>query len=153
MELLNGVLVDRTVHKDAPDYRGVRFPLVRKIGLLSLLLSLGLLGAADSTEALLELVDPSFGIDELLLTREEGMRVGSDPDRDDIVINSVHLLHPIRLGGGLRDVLLPGAHVLEDDGVVFGVEILFHGNARFAGGGGCVIWARCQDFEPVSRSL
>ena len=96
---------------------------------------LGLLDAANGTEALLKLVDPALGIDELLLTREEGMRIGGDTDRNHEVVDPVNILNPVRLGGRLSDVLLPGAHVLEDDRVIFGVEILFHGNMPFRAGG------------------
>ena len=88
--------------------------------------ALGLPGAADGPEALLELVDPSLGVDELLLPREERVGVGGDPDRNDLVIHAVHLLDAIRLGGRAGEVLLPGRHVLQDDRVVFGVEIRFH---------------------------
>ena len=51
------------------------------------------------------------------------------------MVHSVDLFDAIRFGGRLSDVLLPGTHVLEDDRVVFGVEIRFHGNQpREAGG-------------------
>lgn len=39
-----------------------------------------LLGPPNGTEALLEFVDPTLGIDELLLTREEGVGIGGNTD-------------------------------------------------------------------------
>ena len=51
------------------------------------------------------------------------------------MIYSINGLRSARLGGGLSDELLPGAHVLEDDRVVFWVEILFHGKIWLATGG------------------
>ena len=42
--------------------------------------ALGLPGAADGPEALLELVDPSLGVDKLLLPSEERVGISGDPD-------------------------------------------------------------------------
>lgn len=87
-----------------------------------------LLRTTDSTEALLKLVDAALGVDELLLAREERMRICGDTNRNHEVVDAIHAFGLAGLGGGASDKLLPGTHVLEDDRVVFGVEILFHGN-------------------------
>lgn len=94
-----------------------------------------LLRTTDSTEALLKLVDASLGVDELLLAREERMRICGDTNRNHEVVDAIHALGLSGLGGGASDELLPGTHVLEDDRIVFGVEILFHGNTYFRAGG------------------
>lgn len=84
--------------------------------------------AANGTEALLEFVDPSFGIDELGQSGEEGMRVGRDADRDEAVFHAVD--HFLLLGslGRAGDETFAGGHVNEDDRIVFRMKILFHGN-------------------------
>lgn len=94
--------------------------------LLLFAICLGLFNPTNSAEALLELVDPPFGVNELLLTGKERVRVGGDPDGDDKMIHSVDLLNSIGLCGRARNKLLTGAHVLEDDRIIFWVEIRFH---------------------------
>ena len=112
---------------------------------------LGLLRAPHRAEALLELVDSSLGVDELLLAREERVGVGGDSNGNDKMINSVHLLDSIGLRGRARHILLAGTHVLENDRTVFGVEIRFHENGALSGGRGeCAISCRCQEIEPVT---
>lgn len=53
-------------------------------------LELGFLGTTGSTEALLKLVDATFGIDKLFLSSEEGMGVRGDTHRDDEVFDAVN---------------------------------------------------------------
>ena len=106
-----------------------RFSLLRRRNGRELLLfatRLGLFNPTNSAEALLELVDPPFGVHELFLTGKERVRVGGDPDGDDKMIHSVDLLNSIGLCGRARNKLLTGAHVLEDDRIIFWVEIRFH---------------------------
>lgn len=113
----------------------------------------GLLGAADGTKALLELVDTSLGVNEGALTGVERVRVGSEADRNDEVLHSVDLLGLVRLGGGTGDETVTSGHVLEDYGMVVGMDVFFHGmplKVRVATlptpQGAFVVpkWARCQ---------
>ena len=84
--------------------------------------------AAHGTEALLELVDASLGIHELCKSCEEWMGVRSDTDRDQAVFHTVDHFFFLRGFGRATDETLPGCHVNEDDRIVFGMKILFHGN-------------------------
>ena len=77
-------------------------------------------------EAFLELVDPAFGIHKLLLSREKRMRIGSNADSDQIVLNAVnHFLAVGSFGGTGHDAGARG-HINENNGIVLGMNILFH---------------------------
>ncbi len=61
-------------------------------------IELGLAGAAHRAEALLEFVDASLGVNKLLLTSEERMRIGCDTHGNNVVVNTVNLFNLVRLG-------------------------------------------------------
>lgn len=86
-----------------------------------------LFGTANRTKALLELVDTSLGIDELLLSSEERMRVSSHADGDDVILNTVDFFLFIGSDGGASEVAVATGHVLERDRVVIGMNVFFHG--------------------------
>ncbi len=87
----------------------------------------GLLGTANGAEALLELVDASLGVHKGALTCEEGVGIGGEAHRDHEMLNSLNFLYLVRLGGGTGDVAVTGGHVLEDYGMVVGMDVFFHG--------------------------
>jgi hypothetical protein len=83
--------------------------------------------AAHGAETLLEFVDAALGIDELLLSGKERMRIRSDAAGYYGVFHTINNL--FFLGGFRRtgDVARARGHINEDDGIVFGMKILFHG--------------------------
>lgn len=101
---------------------------LEKLCLVSSRLSieLWLLGAANSTETLLELVDTTFGIHESGLTGEEWVSVSSYAHGDNVVLNAVNGLFGVGLSGGAGEVTLTGGHVLEDNRIVVWMNISFH---------------------------
>ena len=92
---------------------------------------LRLADAADGTETLLELVDAALGIDELLLAREERVRVRRDAHRDDVVLDTVDLFLLVRAPGGAGDETGARGHVHKDGRLVIRMNVLFHGGCRF----------------------
>ena len=87
---------------------------------------LGLAHTAHGAETLLKLVDASFGIDELLLSREERVGSGSDADRDDAVFHTIDLFLLFGSLGRAGDETRTGGHVNEDDRIVLRMNFLFH---------------------------
>ena len=74
---------------------------------------------AESLESLLELIHASACIDELLLTREEGVALGANFN-----------LHLAALGGlGLNDL---AASALDQARLVNGMDSVFHCNTLFS---------------------
>lgn len=87
----------------------------------------GLLGTTNGAETLLEFVDPTFGINELLLSGEEGVGVCGETHGNHEVLDAVDFLGLVRLGGGSGDVTMSRGHVLEDDGMIIRMDVFFHG--------------------------
>ena len=84
--------------------------------------------ATHGTEAFLEFVDASLGVNKLGQASEERMRVGRDTDRDDAVFHAVDDFLFLGGFGRAADETFAGGHVNEDDRIVFRMKILFHGN-------------------------
>ena len=80
----------------------------------------------------MELVDAAFGIDELRESGEEGVRIGGDACGDHGMLNTVDDFLFLGGLGGFRDEACARGHVNEDDGIVFWMEILFHGSVLVA---------------------
>ena len=86
-----------------------------------------LLGTANGTEALLELVDTTLGIHELVLTGEEGVRVGGDAAGYNVVLNTIDFFLLGGGHGGAGDEDFVVGHILEDHfTVVGGMNVFFH---------------------------
>lgn len=109
--------------------------------------------AADGAETLLELIDTTFGVNEGGFTSEEWVSVSGDAHGDDVVFNAVNSFFVGRFGSGACEVTLAGGHVLEDDRIVFWMDISFHMGAklvpRFRRGGS----GRMQMDAVVSRRI
>jgi len=86
----------------------------------------GLFATSNRAKALLELVDATLGINEGGLTGEEGVCVGGDTHGDYKVLYTVNFFGFIGLSGRTCDELLTTRHVLEDNGMVVGMNICFH---------------------------
>lgn len=89
-----------------------------------------LLGTADRAKTLLELVDSTLGIDELFLSSEEGVRVGSHANRDDVILNAVNFFLLIGSDSRASKVAVSTGHILEGDRVVIGMDVVFHGKSN-----------------------
>ena len=85
-----------------------------------------LLGATNGAEALLELVDTTLGIHELVLTGEEGVRVGSDTAGNHIVLYTINLLLLSGGSGGAGDEAAARGNVHEHNGVVLRMDVCLH---------------------------
>ena len=85
-----------------------------------------LLGATYRPEALLELVDTTLGIHELVLTGEEGVRVGGDTARNHIVLNTIDNLSLGGGSGGTSDEAAARGDVHEHYRIVLRMQISFH---------------------------
>ena len=85
-----------------------------------------LLGTTNGAEALLELVDTTFGVDELILTREEGVRVGGDTAGDNVVLNTIDNLGLSGGDGGTGDETTARGDVHEHNRIVLGMEVCLH---------------------------
>lgn len=94
--------------------------------------NLRLAGPAHRAETLLELVDATFGIDELLLPSEERMRVRADADGDDFMFHVIDDLDLVRGLGRAGDKAGTSGHIDENHGMIFGMQIFFHAGAGFA---------------------
>ena len=86
-----------------------------------------LFDAANGTKALLELVNAALGINELFLSGEEGVRVSSHANGDNVILNAIDDFLLIGSDGGTSEVAVATGHVLERDRVVIGVNVVFHG--------------------------
>ena len=85
-----------------------------------------LLGATNGAEALLELVDTTLGIHELVLTGEEGVRVGGDTAGNHIVLHTIDFLLLGGGSGGAGDEAAARGDVHEHNRIVLGMEICLH---------------------------
>ena len=85
-----------------------------------------LLGATNGAEALLELVDTTLGIHELVLTGEEGVRVGGDTAGDHIVLHTVDFLLLGGSSGGAGDEAAARGDVHEHNRIVLGMDVCLH---------------------------
>ena len=85
-----------------------------------------LLGATNGAEALLELVDTTLGIHELVLTGEEGVRVGGDTAGNHIVLNTIDNLSLGGGSGGASDEAAARGDVHEHYRIVLRMQISFH---------------------------
>ena len=85
-----------------------------------------LLGATNGAEALLELVDATLGVHELVLTGEEGVRVGGDTARNHIVLNTIDNLSLGGGSGGASDEAAARGDVHEHYRIVLRMQISFH---------------------------
>ena len=85
-----------------------------------------LLGATNRTEALLELVDATLGIHKLVLTGEEGVRVGGNTAGNHIVLNTINNLSLGGGSGGTSDEATARGNVHEHNRIVLGMEICLH---------------------------
>ena len=86
----------------------------------------GLLGTTNGAETLLELVDTTLGIHELVLTGEEGVRVGSDTAGNHIVLHAINLLLLGGGGGGTGDEAAARGDVHEHNRIVLGMDVCLH---------------------------
>jgi hypothetical protein len=101
-----------------------------KVGNKTGSVELRLSNAADRSETLLEFVDATFGIDELRESGEEGVRIGSNTDRDEAMFHAIDDFLLFGSFGRTADKTLAGGHVNEDDRIVFWMKVLFHGSNR-----------------------
>ena len=85
-----------------------------------------LLGATNGAEALLELVDTTLGIHELVLTGEEGVRVGGDTAGNHIVLNTINLFLLGGSSGGAGDEAAARGDVHEHNRIVLGMDVCLH---------------------------
>ena len=102
-----------------------------------------LLGAATGAETLLELVDTTLGIHELVLTGEEGVGIGGDTAGNHIVLNTINLFLLGRSSGGTGDETAARGNVHEHNGIVLRMDICFHSLW------GCVTVAARRDFTTL----
>ena len=80
-----------------------------------------LLGATNGAEALLELVDATLGVHELVLTGEEGVRVGGDTAGNHIVLHAIDFFLLGGGSGGTGDEAAARGDVHEHNRIVLGV--------------------------------
>ena len=85
-----------------------------------------LLGATNGAETLLELVDTTLGIHELVLTGEEGVRVGGNTAGNHIVLNTIDNLSLGGGSGGASDETAARGDVHEHYRIVLRMQISFH---------------------------
>ena len=104
-----------------------------------------LLGATYRTEARLELVDTTLGINQLVLTGEEGVRVGGDTARNHIVLNTIDNLSLGGGSGGTSDEAAARGDVHEHYRIVLGMQISFHSLL------GCVTVAARRNYTHMQR--
>ena len=104
----------------------------------------GLLGAAHGAEALLELVDTTLGVHELVLTGEEGVRVGGDTAGNHIVLHTIDFLLLGGGSGGTGDEAAARGDVHEHNRIVLGMDVCLHSLT------GCVTVAARRDFTMLS---
>ena len=103
-----------------------------------------LLGTTHSTEALLELVDTTLGVHELVLTGEEGVGVGGDTAGDHVVLNTVDFFLLGGSSGGTGDEAAARGDVHEHNRIVLGMDVCLHSLT------GCVTVAARRDFTMLS---
>ena len=87
-----------------------------------------LLGAANRTKALLELVNTTLGVHELVLTGEERVRVGGDTAGHNIVLHAVDFFLLGGGHGGAGDEAAARGDVHEHYRIVLGMDVCLHNN-------------------------
>ncbi len=99
-----------------------------------------LLLTANRTEALLEFVDTTFGIDELVLTCEEGVGIRGDTTGDNVMFYAINFFCLLGCCARTGDKTTTSCDVEEYYGMILGVKISFHDkiNLRFRRRGGRV---------------
>ena len=102
-----------------------------------------LLGAAYGAEALLELVDTTLGVHELVLTGEEGVRVGGDTAGNHIVLYTIDNLSLSGGSGGAGNEAAARGDVHEHYRIVLRMQISFHSLS------GCVTVAARRDYTHI----
>ena len=102
-----------------------------------------LLGAAYGAETLLELVDATLGVHELVLTGEEGVRVGGDTAGNHVVLNTIDNLSLSGGSGGASDEAAARGDVHEHYRIVLWMQISFHSLS------GCVTVAARRDYTHI----
>ncbi len=102
-----------------------------------------LLGAAYRAETLLELVDTTLGVHELVLTGEEGVRVGGDTAGNHVVLNTIDNLSLSGGCGGASDEAAARGDVHEHYRIVLRMQISFHSLS------GCVTVAARRDYTHI----
>lgn len=102
-----------------------------------------LLGAAYRAETLLELVDATLGVHELVLTGEEGVRVGGDTAGNHVVLNTIDNLSLSGGSGGASDEAAARGDVHEHYRIVLRMQISFHSLS------GCVTVAARRDYTHI----
>ena len=85
-----------------------------------------LLGATNRTEALLEFVDTTLGVHELVLTGEEGVGIRSDTAGNHIVLNTIDFFLLGGSGGGAGDETAARGDVHEHNRIVLGMDVCLH---------------------------
>ena len=103
-----------------------------------------LLGTTHSTEALLELVDTTLGVHELVLASEEGVGVGSNTAGNHIVLNTVDFFLLGGSSGGTGDEAAARGDVHEHNRIVLRMDVCLHSLI------GCVTVAARRDFTMIS---
>lgn len=81
---------------------------------------------ANCAETLLEFVDTAFGVDELVLAREEGVGIRRDTAGDHIMFDTINDFLLLGAGGRVGDETAAGRNVNKDNRIVFGMDICFH---------------------------
>ena len=99
-----------------------------------------LLGTTNGAEALLELVDTTLSIHELVLTGEERVRVGGDAAGHNIVLNTINLFLLGGGHGGAGDETAARGDVHEHNRIVLRMNVCLHNRL------GCVTVAARRDF-------
>ena len=103
----------------------------------------GLLGTTNGAETLLELVDATLGVHELVLTGEEGVGVRGDTAGNHIVLHAINLLLLGGGSGGTGDEAAARGDIHEHYGIVLGMQISFHSLS------GCVTVAARRDYTHI----
>ena len=85
-----------------------------------------LLGTTHSTEALLELVDTTLGVHELVLTGEEGVGVRGDTAGNHVVLNTVDFFLLGGSSGGTGDEAAARGDVHEHYRIVLRMDVCLH---------------------------
>lgn len=86
-----------------------------------------LLRSAAATKLRLEFLDAPGGIDEALLARIRGMRIGGNIADHDLVLHSVDFLGLATAHRRAGKELVSGGNVDEGDRIELGMDFSFHG--------------------------
>lgn len=80
----------------------------------------------NGAKTLLKFVDASFGINELILTCKEGMRIRSDAARNHEVLNTIDVFLFSGSSGGASDEPCACGDVHKHDWIIFRMEVCLH---------------------------